>query len=383
MRVLQIAPCYVDINKETGGVANIIREICLAADKMKIDTVLLCPNTELGKTVANVNTIRYSEYLTVHIIAQNTNPLLGPLKQIHEVLRDLKQVDIVHIHTCFSFITEYSMNYFCGSIPTVFTPHGKLSPQIMNNRWLLKKIIFNIITKRQLNKITEYICSSVNEIQYANDHGIKSKKSFIYNGYRRIEGQDDLSELEIEPKTYLLFLGYLDPRKQPELLISAFSRSRAKDKFKLVLAGPDSYGFRLRLEEIINENHLTLDKEVFLPGRVEGKKKWTLLNNAHALLLPSKAEGWPVTIAEAIGAEIPSVISNACNFNEIEEFNIGLLVKNFSEQSWSDAIDRICFDSDLIKIFHTNLSKYKNQFSWETITEQWITKYKQIGFSGN
>ena len=381
MSIVQIAPCFVDMYQETGGVANIIREICLALSKRRIKTSLICTDTELGKIKSDSRTYAYSDFLTVHIIHQHKNPLTGPIKNLKQLLKKINEVELVHIHTCFSMITEYSMNYFLGSVPIIFTPHGKLSPQIMNNRRLLKKIIFNSITKANLNKISEYVCSSVNEIKYANDLGIKCKKSYIYNGYRMTEGNDSRNNLGIKSKMYLLFLGYLDPRKQPDLLIRAFARSKAKSTYKLVLAGPDSYHYRSTLEKISKESGLMINKDVFLPGKVEGNYKWNLLRNAKALLLPSKAEGWPVTLAEAIGAEIPSLISKGCNFDEIEEFKIGLLVNNFSEKSWSDAIDKICFDNSLLEIFRINLMKYKNQFSWATITKQWIAKYKQIAFS--
>ena len=53
MKIIQIAPCYVDIYNETGGVANIIRQICLYLEQKKINTVLICTNTELGKTLPN------------------------------------------------------------------------------------------------------------------------------------------------------------------------------------------------------------------------------------------------------------------------------------------------------------------------------------------
>ena len=144
MRIIQISPCYVDIYKETSGVANIIREICLACEVEKVETILVCPNTELGRVVAKTGIHKYSDNLTVHILHQRTNPIFGPISPIRKLISSFKEIDLVHIHTCFSVITEYTMRYFVNSTPIVFTPHGKLSPASMKNRSFLKKNHFQL-----------------------------------------------------------------------------------------------------------------------------------------------------------------------------------------------------------------------------------------------
>ena len=121
-----------------------------------------------------------------------------------------------------------------------------------------------------------------------------------------------------------------------------------------------------------------MERNVIFTDRVSGQKKWDLLKNAKGLFLPSKGEGWPVVIAEAIGSEIPCVISKECNFSEIETLKVGIEVKNHEVDEWAKAIDEICFNNHLNLEFKKNLNHVKDSFSWSSIAEQWLNSYKAV-----
>jgi glycosyltransferase involved in cell wall biosynthesis len=372
MNIVHIAPCFVDIYEETGGVANIIRQICLFLDSNRVRTTLLCSNTELGKKVAQPGILKYSDFLTIYIIEQNKNPLLGPKKELIEILRTIKNPSLVHIHTCFSTITDISLKYFTNlGTKCIFTPHGKLTPFLLKNKYLFKVLYFNIYLKKYLNLVKRIVVSSSNEIEYAKNINLEGPFSFIYNGFsNEIINLSNDDRLEM---SYFLYLGYLEPRKQPDLLIKAFINSKAFDIYNLILAGPDSYGFRDELITMV-KNAGVEDKVIFI-DRIVGMEKFKLLSNAKALLLPSKGEGWPVVIAEAIGNETPLVISKECNFSEINNLGIGLEVSDFKMQSWSAAIDEVAFDLTKYDEYCLNLIKHKTRFTWDYISKQWLDLY--------
>lgn len=380
MKILQIAPCYVDIYNETGGVANVIRQICLSLQKNQKDTILICTTTELGSEVAIEDVIQYSDYLTVYVIKQNKNPLLGPKSNLLSILRKIEDVSLVHIHTCFSSITENSLNYFTKSnIKCIFTPHGKLSPSMYQTKFLFKELYFKLYIKDKLDKVSKIVTCSANEIDYVQKLGVKNDFSFIYNGYsfndNTIKNDFILNDFS---NNYLLFLGFLDPRKQPDLLIRAYAQSKAANKYKLILAGPDSYGFQNKLEQLSMSLNLKIGIDIIFTGRVTGSYKMKLLKDARALFLPSKGEGWPVVIAEAIGAETPCVISKECNFSEIVHLKLGIEISDFDVQNWANAIDEICFNNQIYSVFKERLKCEKDNFSWQSITEQWITTYNNV-----
>ncbi|MDR2408413.1 MAG: glycosyltransferase [Bacteroidales bacterium] len=364
------------MNSETGGVANIIRQICLNLQKNKINTMLVCANTELGKTMTDPETIRFSDHLVIHIVKQNKNPLLGFRKSIYRILDTVSEISLIHVHTCFSTICDASLKYAAqNNIPCIFTPHGKFSPAMFANKKQLKKLYYEWYVEKNLNNISKIIVSSPDEAIHIRQLGIKNDISYVYNGYYRYKEAILSEKVEKIPVPYFLFLGYLDPRKQPDLLIKAFSQSSASKKYKLVLAGPDSYSYLGHLKELVSTYDLA-DKVIF-PDRVLGYDKWYLLKHATALLLPSKAEGWPVVIAEAIGAKLPLIISKACNFSEITTLNIGIEIADFNISNWANAIDTLC-DQMQHAAFKRNLSNISESFAWENIVQQWINEYNTI-----
>jgi hypothetical protein len=80
--IIQICPCYVDLEHETGGVANIVRQICLQLVKQRKHVLLLCGNRELGKVKASPGCARINDFLTVEILDQKSHPLLGPTNEL-------------------------------------------------------------------------------------------------------------------------------------------------------------------------------------------------------------------------------------------------------------------------------------------------------------
>lgn len=75
--ILQNCPCYVDLEHETGGVANIVRQICFHLTKQGKHVSLLCGNRELGEAKVQPGLRKINEFLSVEIFDQSSHPLMG------------------------------------------------------------------------------------------------------------------------------------------------------------------------------------------------------------------------------------------------------------------------------------------------------------------
>jgi len=107
------------------------------------------------------------------------------------------------------------------------------------------------------------------------------------------------------PERYLLFVGALEPRKAPELLVEAFGRARAQGlDAGLVLAGAGRLAPRLRAPG------------VRLLGEVPRAALPALYADALALVMPSWLEGFGLPPAEALRAGTPAVVSDLPVFAE-------------------------------------------------------------------
>ena len=103
-----------------------------------------------------------------------------------------------------------------------------------------------------------------------------------------------------KPFFKVLYLGRLTIEKGVVELIRAFPLIE-DDTLRLVIAGdgPD----RAHLEKIARESCVNAD---FL-GHVSGAKKYAVLRESHAFVMPSPSEGLPIALLEAMASGLPVV----------------------------------------------------------------------------
>jgi glycosyltransferase involved in cell wall biosynthesis len=208
--------------------------------------------------------------------------------------------------------------------------------------------------------------------------GLPFNFGVVPNGFEK-DWSGSTPAIPIPAKPYVLFLGYLDPRKQPDFLVRAFAQSRARATHMLVLAGPDAYGFRSELEREVDR--AGVGEHTLFVGPVYGASKWALLENACCLCLPSKAEGFPLVLAEALGAGIPSIYSMQCNFPEAASAGAGLEITNFGTESWLQAIEMVCLDNDLNHKMRLAAQALAPRYSWSRIAQEWLSVYRGLSHS--
>ncbi len=372
--ILQICPCYVDLDHETGGVANIVRQICFHVAKQGKHVSLLCGNRELGEAKVQPGLRRINEFLSVEIFDQNSHPLMGPTGTLAKRILSIQHDCIAHVHTCFSAFAETAMRS-CSrrGIPFVFTPHGKLSRHSLVTNYWAKQIWWTLKTRKAIRHAANIAVSSFEEASQMEALHFTQPCHVIPNGYDPSSLDDVGTHDRIIPEPYILFLGYLDPRKQPEFLVQAFAESSACRTHRLVFAGPDTYGHqdlvRRRAQDLA-----ILDRVVFY-GAAYGQQKWNLLYNASCLCLPSLGEGLPLVLCEALGAGIPSIFSRECNFKELATHGAGVMLGEFTPSLWGEAIDRVCCDKISRQAMTLAAQTLQSQYSWEGIVGRWSTLY--------
>ncbi len=137
------------------------------------------------------------------------------------------------------------------------------------------------------------------------------------------------------PDRYLLFVGALEPRKAPDLLVEAFGRARARGlDAELVLAGDGRLAPRLQAPG------------VRLLGQVPRGALPSLYAGALALVMPSWLEGFGLPPAEALLAGTPAIVSDLPAF--AETLGEGALrVPPGDAEALADALLRVAGDGEL------------------------------------
>ena len=179
-----------------------------------------------------------------------------------------------------------------------------------------------------------------------------ARVSVVRNGVDLPAGDADELAAEL-PERYLLFVGALEPRKAPELLVDAYERARSRGlDAELVLAGDGRLAPRLRAPG------------VRLLGRVPRPALPRLYSGALALVMPSWIEGFGLPPAEALRAGTPAVVTDLPVFAEV--LGPGALrVPAGDPEALADALVRIASEPELRARLAAAGAEAVSRFTWE------------------
>jgi glycosyltransferase involved in cell wall biosynthesis len=117
---------------------------------------------------------------------------------------------------------------------------------------------------------------------------------------------------EVGGHNFLLFLGRIDPKKGPDLLLDAFlAVAAAAPGLHLVMAGPASGDFTEQLRARADRSGLA--DRIHWPGMLLGDAKWGALAACEAFVLPSHQENFGIAVVEALASGKPVLISDQVN----------------------------------------------------------------------
>ncbi|HDK27526.1 MAG TPA: glycosyltransferase family 1 protein [Candidatus Atribacteria bacterium] len=201
--------------------------------------------------------------------------------------------------------------------------------------------------------------------QYWMDHGLtvlvtgremierlSAPERYIYPYFTSLISDEDI--IYRKPRdissnsTNILYAGFLTENKGVHILLEAFARFREKyhtPDIKLHLAG-DGY-FRPKLEEICQQ--LKITENVIFYGFIGDKEKLKqLFREADMFVLPSKSEGIPKVLLEAMAYGVPILTTNVGGIPDIIEDGVnGLLIPPGSPGGFVKGMAKILFDAKL------------------------------------
>lgn len=176
---------------------------------------------------------------------------------------------------------------------------------------------------------------------------------------------------------FLLTLGRLHPHKGLDVLLDAIAHLRDQDIEvpHLVIAGDGKLTKELRTQAA----RLRIGERVTFPGEVFGDEKQWLLHACRFFLQPSRAEGMPLTVLEAMASGKAIVGTDISGIRELVcDGQTGLLVPRDSAIELSGAIAKLLTSPDtLCLLSHGSLEKAR-EYSWCRIAEQYVRLFESL-----
>lgn len=212
---------------------------------------------------------------------------------------------------------------------------------------------YNLAKKRMHAKSIEYI------------PGVGIELSRFQNV--KIDKNAKRKELAVpENATVLLSVGEVNKNKNQEIVIRALET--IKDVYYVIAGDGELIGYLKELAKVVGVEARVL----FLGYRTDVVE---LCKTADIYVLPSKREGLPVAVLEAMASGLPCVVSNIRGNKELINEKGGVLFDPQSIESCKAALNLI-LKSDLTKMSEYNKEKIK-AFSEETVNEIMLEIYER------
>lgn len=172
-------------------------------------------------------------------------------------------------------------------------------------------------------------------------------------------------------RPYVLYLGTIEPRKNVDTLLDAWSGFRLRGDFDLVIAGASGWAAERTLARLKSRlpgvRYLGYVPEDELPGLVAG---------ATAFVYPSLYEGFGFPVAQAMAAGVPVITSNTSCLPEIAG-EAALLIDPRSEGEIRSALEKLLSSLELQReLAAAGIARAQREFRWE------ICARKSLAFFG-
>lgn len=322
MRILRIAQkCYPDV---TGGgpyhVHAMSRDQAAAGHDVTVVTVRQDPSLPHTERRDGYTLVRY-------------DPIASPLG--NDIAPGVAQYlqhntfDVVHAHSHLYFSTNLAalcraLGTLSGRIcppdrPLAITNHGLYSqtaPQLVFDAYL------RTLGRWTFNQADTVFCYTAADADRLRSTGVDAPIAVVSNGIdtHRFGPTGEQSDLLADGQPALLFVGRLVDGKRPGDAIAAAKRLRDRyPELQLYLCGDGPH--RDELEE-------TAGPETTFLGEQPYDAMPAIYRAADAFVLPSRAEGTPRTVLEALATETPVACSDLSNVRAafgdgVEYFEVG------------------------------------------------------------
>ncbi|MDQ3015273.1 MAG: glycosyltransferase family 4 protein [Bacteroidota bacterium] len=195
------------------------------------------------------------------------------------------------------------------------------------------------------------------------------KISVVYNGvskkYHPItpEAAQDVRDQHIDGKPFFLYLGAIHPRKNILSLVRAFEKFKndTGSDFHLVIAGRPSWYTKEVFKAVENSKW---QEVIHLPGFIESETARNFMASAHALIYPSRYEGFGLPVVEAMASGTPVICSDVASLPEIAG-DAALFFDPGDIDALVAHLKNVAFDHDLRSRLSQAGHQRVQKFSWD------------------
>jgi glycosyltransferase involved in cell wall biosynthesis len=383
MRVLHVTPYFAPAFG-FGGPPQSIHALCKALVAHDVDVEVLTTTANPGRELPpQVDGTEYDTVPVRYFPVSAPRKLLGS-RAMHTYLhRTVAAADAVHVHGLFN-ATSWSAASLARRHrrPLVVSVRGMLEAAAMKHHRLRKQAAWRLFDRGTVHGAAVLHCTSELEWQGLSASG--------YTRATEIPNPVALSTTEISTADrvrlrgrlgvpadarIVLFLGRLHPIKRLDLAAGAFARvaTRFRDAH-LVVAGPED-GVS---QKDVRAGAGGASRRVHCVGPVYGFDRDVLLSDASTLVLCSDSENFGMSVAQALAAGVPPVVTQTCPWSMLESSRSGRWVLQTEEGIARGVEDVLSDASGAAAMGARGRALVADRFSPASVASRWRTVYERL-----
>ncbi|MBZ0159596.1 MAG: glycosyltransferase [bacterium] len=233
------------------------------------------------------------------------------------------RVSVLHSHGMWQMNAVYPGWAVKGrKTKLVVSPRGAFSTWAMNHGSPFKRVMWPLIQRPAVEQAACFHATAESEYEDIRRLRFKQPVAIIPNG---IDVPEFAQKIARDFRT-LLFLGRIHPVKGVDVLLNAWAA--VTDRFpnwQLLVVGTDTgYGVQGGYLEQMNALAAKLKlKRLEFVGPLYGETKWSTYREADLFVLPTHSENFGITVAEALAAGTPAIVTKGAPWQGLQTYHAG------------------------------------------------------------
>lgn len=285
------------------------------------------------------------------------------------------QVQILHNHGLWMMPNVYPARARrSGKVRLVMSPRGTVSEWAWNHHRGRKWVKWHLLSQKQAMQAADaFHATSEEEYLDLRRLGFRQPVCVLPNGI-------DVPPLEAKPRGHtktLLYLGRLHITKGIDLLLHAWAavEHRFQD-WRLVVAGPDDGGHLAQYQALAARLSLA---RVDFPGPVYGQGKLALYRSAHIYVLPTRSENFGNTVAEALAAGTPAIVTRGAPWKGLVENGAGWWIDSGVDPLVAALEEALALPEERLIVMGRNGRAWmEREYSWIDIAHRMAEFYRWL-----
>ena len=309
--------------------------------------------------------------------------LVGNLAVGRRIRKELRRrpdgYDVIHAHGAVCAIRAKQAT---STIPVVYTEHDATPWMCNYRRWwerLIRKAIYRTLNVSAFRRVDTIVTNfELMAQELTNRWDIPRDRVVSIQNAIDIDGLSDsrpgvLSVAEeLGIGSYCLFVGSLDLRKSPDLLLRALSEAPG---ITCVFVGDGPAKHRIRQLAM----QLGVADRIHLAGHLKQAELGRYYAGADLLILPSVSEASPLAILEAMACGTPVVASRVGGIPAVvEDWKTGFLVKPGDIGQLTMCLRFLTEDKPLLRRMGEEAQKRVMSSLWPAVLDRYTALYQDL-----